>query len=370
MGMKLIISCAIMASVVSAVLADVSSFQEGVLPAAGYTHDATYIRSTAPDTNLDDDPDKEFIVGTTQTSDKIRSLLEFDLVAIAPTDQVDAVSLVMTTHSNPGLDQGGTSGNPVFNVYSYAYDISETVATWNSAGSGDPTPGGTLGTLLTSASFDVTSTNMAVTFGDTVEFRNAVSNALAGDGVLRLVIAKNDESTVGTHEFTRFAADSFSTTANRPKLVVTHSVGDPLAPGLQRDPGWITWSGQQVLLDTTVTNNDPGSDLIYEWAVDSASMADGNLGITVTEQADPADATVLISKTSPTGGVTVVTVTLTVTRPGSDPVSADMLIDVYDDPCVAGEAVGQASYDPTDLNYDCMTDLEDFAILASRWVND
>ena len=69
----------------------------------------------------------------------------------------------------------------------------------------------------------MTATGQAITFGDTAAFRTAVANALAGDGFLRLIVAKNDESTVGTHEFARFAADSFATANDRPELLVTHS---------------------------------------------------------------------------------------------------------------------------------------------------
>ena len=72
-------------------------------------------------------------------------------------------------------------------------------------------------------SFDVTITEEPITFGDTPAFRNAVENALASDGFLRLIIVKNDESTEGTQEFARFAADSFDIEENRPALNVERS---------------------------------------------------------------------------------------------------------------------------------------------------
>ena len=211
--------------------AGTTTFQEGVSPAPAYTHDATYIRSNSVTTNYNSAD--QIIVGTTASGspDVLRSLLEFDVSAIPASDQIDAVSLVLTTYSTGGLDQGGTSGNPTFNAHAYGFDIDETTATWNApdAGASDA-PGGTLGTLLTSASFDVTATGQAITFGDTAAFRTAVANALAGDGFLRLIVAKNDESTVGTHEFARFAADSFATAGDRPELLVTHSTIDREIP--------------------------------------------------------------------------------------------------------------------------------------------
>jgi hypothetical protein len=199
-----------------------TSFQEGVTPTVAYTHDATYIRSGDADSNFDADTDLELIVGST-IGDLLRSMLEFDLSEIPASDQADSVSLVLTTHSNTGLDQGGEDGNPTFDVYSYGFDIDESAATWNAPADGDATAGGTLGTLLASASFDVTVTGQAITFGDSPAFRSAVDDALAGDAVLRLIVVKRDESTVGTHEFARFAADSFATVADRPRLNVEHS---------------------------------------------------------------------------------------------------------------------------------------------------
>ena len=197
-------------------------FQEGVSPTGGYVMGATYIRSTDPTGNQNGDTDLELIFGTTASGDVIRGLLEFDISAIPAADLIQASSLVLTTHSDTGLDQGGETGDPTFNVHSYGFDFDETSATWNAPGTGDATAGGTLGTLLSSASFDPMSTGMEVTFASTPAFQSAVSDALAGDGFLRLIIAKDDESTVSTHEFTRIAADSFGTAGSRPELVITH----------------------------------------------------------------------------------------------------------------------------------------------------
>jgi len=268
MSMKPIFAFVMIAFVASLVSAEVTSFQEGVLPTGAYTHDGTYIRSNDGTGNFDNDPDLELIVGTTAGGDPdvLRCMLEFDVSAIPASAQIRSVLLVLTTHSNTGLDLGGTDGNPTFNVYAYGFDIDETTATWNAPGAGDPTAGGTLGTLLTSASFDVTSTGLAVTFGDTHEFRTAVANALTGDGLLRLIVAKNDESTVGTHEFTRFAADSFAATANRPKLQIEYT-DDPTLPNVDAGVNMLSWSGQAVQLDPNSVNNDV-APLTYLWTAD------------------------------------------------------------------------------------------------------
>jgi hypothetical protein len=262
-----------------------TSFQEGVTPTVSYTHDATYIRSNAVDGNFNDDPDLELIVGTTTggTADILRSLLEFDLSAVRTSDQADSVSLVLTTHSTTGLDQGGVDGNPIFDVYSYGFDIDDTAATWGAPGDGDTTAGGTLGTLLTSASFDVTVTGQAITFGDTPAFHSAVDDTLAGDGILRLIVVKHDESTIGTHEFARFAADSFATEGDRPELNIEHSpsgIGFAItvidySPGA--DTVTLTWTSRPGAKYTVKYSRD-----LTNWEADLDDSIEADAGETTT----------------------------------------------------------------------------------------
>jgi len=153
-------------------------------------------------------------------------------------------------------------------------------------------------------------------------------------------------------------------------LIIT---GDPALPDVVAGDDWLAWSGQEVTLDTTVTNNDPDephADLIYAWSADAASNADTNLTITITPKVDPADATVLITKTADTSDATVVKITLAVTLPGKNPVKAHMTIDVYDDACKAAVAIGQATIDPGDFNANCKTSFEDIAMMAIEWFLD
>jgi len=221
--------------------ADTTSFQEGVAPTGVYAQDAVYIRDSQPTTN--NDGSDQVLIGTTSNPHILRGLFEFDISDVSASDQIDSVSLDLTTHSSAGLDGGGETGNPTFNVYAYGFDIVETVSTWNDPdgdgvdGTPDATNGGTLGTLLSSVSFDPTQTGLGVTFVDTAAFRTAVANALAADGILRLIIAKNDESTTD-HEFTRIAAESFATSASRPELVITHTAPAPT--------GSVTWAAPGV----------------------------------------------------------------------------------------------------------------------------
>lgn len=147
---------------------------------------------------------------------------------------------------------------------------------------------------------------------------------------------------------------------------------DPNLPSIATGDNMLTWSGQEVTLNTTVTNNDttvPQGELTYAWTVDAASLADGNLTIDVTN-ADQEDVTVKVTKTADTGNATVVTMKLAVTLEGKPPVDASMKIDVYDNSCKAAQAVGTVNYDQTDLNKDCLTNLKDFAEMALTWMDE
>ena len=126
-----LVAIALFAAATSSQAATVN-FQEGVAPSGAYAHDATYIRSTDPSGNNDGDPDLELIVGTTLTGDVVRTLLEFDISTIPAADNIDSASLVLTTRSTGGgLDQGGETGDPTFNLHNYGFDVVETVSTWD-----------------------------------------------------------------------------------------------------------------------------------------------------------------------------------------------------------------------------------------------
>ena len=203
--------------------ADIISFQEGVSPTAGYTHDAVMIRSNDADANQNDVA--AMFIGLAEVGNEIlRGLFEFDVSDIPTSNQIDSVSLVLTTLTDTqGINNvGGAGALTTFDVHTHAFDIDETTATWNVPGGGAPA-GGTLGTFLTSTSFNVELATQTVTFGDTGAFRTAVSDALADDGILRLIVANNDETNLGKHDFARFFDETAATTDYRPELTVTHT---------------------------------------------------------------------------------------------------------------------------------------------------
>jgi hypothetical protein len=237
-----------------------TSFQEEVSLTAAYTQDAVYIRENQATTNQNGDPDFELIVGYTNDNTELRGLLEFDIRDIHADDQIDAASLVLHTG-------GGLSASITINVYEYDHDFDETTATWNAPGTGDGTAGGTLGTLLTSATFDPT-VSAFITFADTPAFQTAVEDTLAGDGFLRLIIARSDSSGTGTQRFARFRDEAHGTDAQHPQLQITHtppasavsySFQEGVAPtgAYTQDAVYIRES-----VPTTNQNGDPDQELI------------------------------------------------------------------------------------------------------------
>ena len=130
----------------------------------------------------------------------------------------------------------------------------------------------------------------------------------------------------------------------------------------------MTWTGEGALLDATV-EDDAISALTIEWTADDDSLADTNLTIDILN-ADQADPTVTITKTGPTDDVVTVTMTVAVSDGANpSPVEASVEIDVYNDAChMARVAEGKSAI--ADFNNNCVTGLEDLAVVAADWLDD
>jgi len=147
-------------------------------------------------------------------------------------------------------------------------------------------------------------------------------------------------------------------------------VGDALGRGIIElsaafsvDAGddMISWSGQPVELDATV---EEGVTVVsYAWSAESPDPDNTTVVFDSTSIEDP---TVTITKTA--GDPVSVALKLTVNDGESPPVTDIMTIKVYDDACKAANADGMHKYDSTDLNKDCITNFEDFALMA--WLYD
>jgi len=125
-------------------------------------------------------------------------------------------------------------------------------------------------------------------------------------------------------------------------------------------PDMITWSGRPVQLNPGF--EDGYYPTSFTWTADPAT------GVVFAPDANVEAPTVTITRATDNPSV----VTLTLAVESETGLQKDtMTIDVYDDACKMTRAVKGAAVDsPTDLNKDCVTDILDFAGLASQWLSD
>ena len=146
---------------------------------------------------------------------------------------------------------------------------------------------------------------------------------------------------------------------------------DPSLPDVDAGIDMITWSGQPVQLDPTVVNNDPNEPqgtLSYLWTADPADGVVFNpaAGDPNTSAAEAPEVTI----TKTTANPSPVKLTLAVALGGGGPMSDSMMIDVYDDSCLAAISIDTVELDPTDFDENCITNLADFVVLAADWLVD
>jgi len=123
---------------------------------------------------------------------------------------------------------------------------------------------------------------------------------------------------------------------------------------------WITWSGEPVLMDPNIVYySDPPAALTYTWSGDPAG------GVVFSDETVE---TPTVTITKATANPSTVTLTLAV-HDGVHPTVQDtMTIDVYDDACLAAIGKGLAADNPGDFDGNCVTGLEDLAVMATKWL--
>ncbi|MCK4784218.1 MAG: hypothetical protein KAV87_10740 [Desulfobacteraceae bacterium] len=122
---------------------------------------------------------------------------------------------------------------------------------------------------------------------------------------------------------------------------------------------WVTWSGEPVELDATV--QDGVTVVSYAWS------AEPNDGVVFSDETVE-DPNVTITKAA--GDAVTVRLTLTVNDEENPPVRDIMTIDVYDTACKAAIGKGLAADNPADFDGNCITNFEDLAVMATKWLND
>ncbi len=121
----------------------------------------------------------------------------------------------------------------------------------------------------------------------------------------------------------------------------------------------ITWSGEPVELDATV--QEGVTVVSYGWS------AEPNDGVVFSDETVE-DPNVTITKD--TDNPSTVRLTLTVNDGVNPPVTDSIRIDVYDDACLAAIGKGLSADNPTDFDGNCITNFEDLAVMATKWLND
>jgi len=140
---------------------------------------------------------------------------------------------------------------------------------------------------------------------------------------------------------------------------------DSTFPYVDAGISMITWSGQPVQLAPDVVNNDPCDPqvpLTYLWTADPAA------GVVFDPNAYIEDPTVTI--TQATDNPSTVTLRLTVDDRVHPTVQDTMAIDVYDDACQAAIGMGLAADYPADFDRNCVINFDDFALMATAWLDD
>ena len=153
----------------------------------------------------------------------------------------------------------------------------------------------------------------------------------------------------------------------------SYTRGDPENITVNAGENVHTWSGETIQLSPTIVDgdpNDPPVDFIYKW---SADTQDGVV-FDPNDPADPNFSNVLaptITITKEPGDVKSVQLSLAVNKEGSawDDVVSPVWVNVYDNPCQAMIGADQI-FDSSDLNGDCITNLNDLATLSEAWLVD
>lgn len=156
------------------------------------------------------------------------------------------------------------------------------------------------------------------------------------------------------------------------QLCLLGATDDPNAPTVFAGNETMTWSGRGFQLEPVIVEElgSDWTDLTYAWTADPSD------GVVFTPgDADGSTSSVeapIVTITKDTDDPSVVALTLAVNDQGRTgaPVEDSMSVYVYDDSCkMVRIGQGKAADHPTDLDGNCITDLRDFARLASQWLS-
>lgn len=178
------------------------------------------IRTSQPNSNFEGN---DIVVGPLSDTDSFRSLLEFDVSGLSFTPVTADLSLTVSFQESGTLSNSYVQGLEIFTVS----DFDPATATWTESSTGNAwiTPGGdfsggALGHVELNAQ-DVAG-GPVVTFGTTDALLTAVNDAIAGDGVLRLLLKSDEEGNALRSLLWFHSAEDFG---EEPTLTLTNGQG-------------------------------------------------------------------------------------------------------------------------------------------------
>jgi len=269
-----------------------ATFRQGE---SGYTHAATFIRGDSATWNSG--ARDQFLIG--RNNGGMRGIFAFDLTGVPANATITGAEFELW------IAQAGLGAVDSYQLRPLLKDFvegsgnsssSSTVGTgsgadWNSR-TGPSTanlwdiPGGQSGTdfsptiLGSLAGFDAATTAVATRFGFTLDpaFVTEANAALAAARPLRFLLTMANENS-GGNRFARFASDDHATTAQRPRLTLHYSTGNPAVPTIHPGTAPAALPGTPAAL----TGNVAGATAI-EWSLVSgpgtAAFADPNQAAT------------------------------------------------------------------------------------------
>ena len=153
---------------------------------------------------------------------------------------------------------------------------------WGTAGGQSGTDFSTtvIGTL---AGFDAANTVVGTKLGFTLDpaFVTEANAAISGARPLRFLLTMSgDTSSTNNNKFARFAADDHATTAQRPQLTLSYSLGNPAAPTVNPGTAPVAIRNVAAALAGTVSNAGNGAQWSLVSGPGDATFGDASLPTT------------------------------------------------------------------------------------------
>lgn len=216
--------------------AEFLEFREGVSPSGSYDVEDSDIRDSAPTVNQEGNPRWNFGIFN---GINYREVAGFDISALP--GGIIVTSVTLTVYQSASGSAGTQTAVALHSITNSNFN-NETNATWNYASTAAfpwANPGGDFdSTVLSSITPIGIVDGTAYTFGSSAAFITAVNNALAGDGVMRLLAKASTESEGSL--MSMWASDSGPVEGLRPLLRIDY-IPEPTTALLMLGSAMLLW---------------------------------------------------------------------------------------------------------------------------------